>query len=124
MKKGVVYRVRGMTEWKGSRFPGAASPLASWTLGTVQAPPIVAPVSGSTHGRFCYSQVPRSVSQSGDGYGRCLSTVLWTGCPQEDGGGMRDRAWGEREASEDDPNVRHDDRRSVGTWRLAGWAGS
>src|SRR6266487_2726852 len=116
----VSYRVSGMIERKGSRLPGATSPLASWTLGTVQAPPIVAPTLGSTHGRFCYSQVPRSVSQSGDGHGRCVPTMLWTGCPQEDGCGVRDRAWGERETSEDDPDVRDDDRRSVGTWRLAG----
>jgi len=37
MKKGVMYRVRGMIEWKGSRFLVAASPLASWTLGAVRA---------------------------------------------------------------------------------------
>src|SRR6266567_987982 len=124
MKKGVSYGVSGMIEREGSRLPGAESPLASWTLGTVQAPPIVAPAMGSTHGRFCYSQVPRSISQSGDGHGRCLPTMRWTRCPQEDGGGVRNRARGERKVSEDDPDLRHDDRRSVGTWRLAGSAGS
>src|SRR6266853_1927861 len=48
----------------GSNLPGAASPLASWTPGTPQAPPIVAPILGSTYGRFCtppgtHSDVPK-----------------------------------------------------------------
>ena len=119
MKKDAGYRQRGMTEWKGSRSPGAASPLASWTLGTVQAPPIVAPVWEARTADSAYRQVPRSGSQSGDDCGRCIPALLWAGYSQEDDRRVRDRSWFESEAAEDHQDVRHDDRRSVGARRLA-----
>src|SRR6516225_12193715 len=98
-----------MTEWKGSSSPGATSPLASWTLGTVRHHRLSLPVWEARTADSAFARYPARRPVREGIHGCDLHTVRRSGRPQEDDHGVCDRAWGKGQATEGDPSLRHDD---------------
>src|SRR5438094_63108 len=96
-------------------------PVYQSDRGYPEAPPIVAPRVGSTHGRVYSDRVPPlgRHERQGENDGGREPALLRAGRAQAAGGGLPDRAGAGRGAREGDPPFRHDDGRPARVARLA-----